>query len=650
MKKKCGFTIPEMLAVIVILGILITISSSAYNGISKRLKENSLTNKVAYYKEKALEYAEDNDIVNKTISLSSLIDLGYVDAEHPENPEQEKIDNPVTNDFLDCMNFTISRDMDDYNITYDLNGSCELLDEEKLEQNVTIERFIKSDDSLESISDDWVNEQVYLLVKVKNISKYSLKDNKINFNVGGSIESGLGSRYCDTIYNLTNPEKECLNVKLINTNYIFNNNVYVNLELLENVNNTTKSYKISKTTNVKIDMESPKVTAEYNSALTTGSVKVTLSATDGNGSGIYGYYISKDDLPAGSTKYDFVSPTENYISQNDKYYIYAVDNTGNISEKQEIIINNIDRTGPTEFISYPNRTSWTRDDLTVSFGCKTDSKAGCKNELTYSIIDTSNGRNKVLVNNKTVNTTSVSYTFHVEDMQINARGNDESKKSDEQKAKEKAENEVVNNNYISTARVIFTIKDNLGNTVEKKYDINVKIDKVNPIVVLRAGDRTKKKKWLGLATAGYYYNMYITVTNAKKIPSGINTSKAGFSTSQTDVKKLQDNPFGNWDKYFSDNITKDNSDRQHLNIYVAKSDIKYFTFREVSKTGVATYGASLATDKDCKEYLASAAAGGAAGLGIGAFALMLFGGPVGWVLAGATAAGVAAGALLCANN
>ena len=133
MKKKCGFTIPEMLAVIVILGILITISSNAYNGISKRLKENSLTNKVAYYKEKVLEYAEDNDIVNKTISLSSLIDLGYVDAEHPENPEQEKIDNPVTNDFLDCMNFTISRDMDDYNITYDLNGSCELLDEEKLE-------------------------------------------------------------------------------------------------------------------------------------------------------------------------------------------------------------------------------------------------------------------------------------------------------------------------------------------------------------------------------------------------------------------------------------------------------------------------------------------------------------------------------------
>lgn len=650
MKKKHGFTIPEMLAVIVILGILIAISSSVYNGISKKLKENSLTNKVNYYKEKALEYAEDNNIINKTISLSSLIDLGYVDAEHPENPDQEKIDNPVTNDFLDCMNFTISRDVDDYNITYDINGSCELLEEEKKEQDVSVERLIKSNGTYKTIADDWVNEPVYLFVKVKNINRYNLKEDKINFNIGGSIESGLGNRYCDTIDNISNPEKECLNVKLVNTNYIFNNNVYIDFELLENVNDITRSYKISKATSVKIDMEDPKVTYEYSSAFTTGSVKVTLKATDGNGSGIYGYYISKYDLPAGISKYDFVSPTENYISENNKYYIYAVDNTGNISAKQEIIIDNIDKTGPTAFIDYPNRTSWTLDDLTVNFGCKTDSQTGCKNELTYSIIDTSNNRNKVLVNNKTVNATMASYTFHVDDLQIEARGDDESNKTEEKKAEEAAENEKANNNYISTARIIFTIKDNLGNTVEKKYDINVKIDKVNPIVVLRAGDKTKKKKWLGLATAGYYYNMYITVSNADKIPSGLDTSKAGFSTTQTDLKKLQSDPFGDWDQYFSDNINDGNTDREHLNIYVDKGNIKYFTFREVSKNGVATYGTSMATDKDCNSYLASAAAGGAAGLGVGAFALMLFGGPVGWVIAGATAAGAAAGALLCANN
>ena len=33
--KKKGFSIPELLAVIVIMGILVTIASASYNGISK---------------------------------------------------------------------------------------------------------------------------------------------------------------------------------------------------------------------------------------------------------------------------------------------------------------------------------------------------------------------------------------------------------------------------------------------------------------------------------------------------------------------------------------------------------------------------------------------------------------------------------------
>ena len=61
MKNKKGFTIPELLAVIVILGILITISIGVYNGISKRLKENNLNTKIAYFKEKALEYASEEN-------------------------------------------------------------------------------------------------------------------------------------------------------------------------------------------------------------------------------------------------------------------------------------------------------------------------------------------------------------------------------------------------------------------------------------------------------------------------------------------------------------------------------------------------------------------------------------------------------------
>ena len=50
MKTKKGFTIPELLAVIVILGVLITIAIGSYNGISNRMKQKTLENKLNYYK------------------------------------------------------------------------------------------------------------------------------------------------------------------------------------------------------------------------------------------------------------------------------------------------------------------------------------------------------------------------------------------------------------------------------------------------------------------------------------------------------------------------------------------------------------------------------------------------------------------------
>ena len=46
MKTKKGFTIPELLAVIVILGVLITIAIGSYNGISNRMKQKTLENKL----------------------------------------------------------------------------------------------------------------------------------------------------------------------------------------------------------------------------------------------------------------------------------------------------------------------------------------------------------------------------------------------------------------------------------------------------------------------------------------------------------------------------------------------------------------------------------------------------------------------------
>ena len=61
--KKCskGFSIPELLAAIVIMGILVTIATASYNGISKNMKQKTYENKLSLIKTKALEYAIDNE-------------------------------------------------------------------------------------------------------------------------------------------------------------------------------------------------------------------------------------------------------------------------------------------------------------------------------------------------------------------------------------------------------------------------------------------------------------------------------------------------------------------------------------------------------------------------------------------------------------
>ena len=45
-KGSKGFSIPELLAVIVIMGILISIATASYNGISKTMKEKTYNNKL----------------------------------------------------------------------------------------------------------------------------------------------------------------------------------------------------------------------------------------------------------------------------------------------------------------------------------------------------------------------------------------------------------------------------------------------------------------------------------------------------------------------------------------------------------------------------------------------------------------------------
>ena len=191
MRRKKGFTIPELLAVIVILGILSTIAISSYNGLSKSMKQKTLENKLEYYKEAAYEYASDAEIENDTVTIGYLAELGYIDLEHPEAIRNERIDNPVTGEYLDCRIFSISKNLDDYDIVDTGEDDCNLAETEHQQADVNAKAYIYIDGKFTDLTNFEVSD---------NLGDFSSEDNSgtnvsdtVSGVVAGAIAGAIGN-------------------------------------------------------------------------------------------------------------------------------------------------------------------------------------------------------------------------------------------------------------------------------------------------------------------------------------------------------------------------------------------------------------------------------------------------------------------------
>lgn len=117
MKNNKGFTLVELLAVIVILAILITIAVPSTISISNRLKANMYCKKIDSIEVEAKLYGEDRkDSFNENLSLEDgtypskkltvkgLIDAGYLKKDNEKEPYML---DPRDNTSMDNMEFYI---------------------------------------------------------------------------------------------------------------------------------------------------------------------------------------------------------------------------------------------------------------------------------------------------------------------------------------------------------------------------------------------------------------------------------------------------------------------------------------------------------------------------------------------------------------
>ncbi len=309
MKKK-GFTLVELIAVIVILGIVLSIAFIGISSFIDRFKERQYNNVINAIEDAASKYAFDTG--ETIVFVEKLITEGYYKVDN----DSDELENPKTGEKLNCYIVDMKKQGTYYIANFNFNSKFET------ENGTCDDSKIKT--QLASINIELYNNGV----KVNNTSNW-IKGNNISLKAkSNSVTIDCSKNEC--IWTSTSgikktgvSEIEVNNNQLLKSKYVFQYNVYSNSEITRYNSNI----------DIKIDNENPIIhvddTEITNNDSDSSLKNVEINASDGNGSGISGYYIGSNSncntVTYSNNRVLSVSPSNNYT-------ICVKDNVGNIGK------------------------------------------------------------------------------------------------------------------------------------------------------------------------------------------------------------------------------------------------------------------------------------------------------------------------------
>ena len=346
MKNKKGFTLMELLSVIVLLGIIITIGLFSISSIRKAILDRQYKNLKTEIELAAEKYYQDTE--NTFFYVQTLIDEGYIKTDN----SSLNIYSPIDSNIMNCYTINIvdgKATLDDKNKNEECNA--------EIAGNYEI-KIVRENDKT---SDKWYKESEILSAVIKS-------DNSVDDSLIYTWTTDLNP---NTIWD---KRKFDLKNLLSEKGGVINDVFYVQ------ANSVDKSYR-SAGKRIKIDTVKPIIDNVNISGDQNKWVKqrdVTIKAHD-LGSGIVGYLFS--DKADCSGNFEKLTKPQNEFTlkrtfkSNGEYYFCLIDDAGNISDSEKIVIQKVDGKPPKCYYNNENY-EWHSGSRTISYGCQ-DDESGC---------------------------------------------------------------------------------------------------------------------------------------------------------------------------------------------------------------------------------------------------------------------------------
>ena len=529
MKNKKGFTLMELLSVIVLLGIIITIGLFSISSIRKAILDRQYKNLKTEIELAAEKYYQDTE--NTFFYVQTLIDEGYIKTDN----SSLNIYSPIDSNIMNCYTINI------------VDGKATLDDKKKNEEcNAEIAgnyelKIIRENDKT---SDKWYKESEELSA-VKS-------DNSVDDSLIYTWTTDLNP---NTIWD---KRKFDLKNLLSEKGGVINDVFYVQ------ANSVDKSYR-SAGKRIKIDTVKPIIDNVNISGDQNKWVKqrdVTIKAHD-LGSGIVGYLFS--DKADCSGNFEKLTKPQNEFTlkrtfkSNGEYYFCLIDDAGNISDSEKIVIQKVDGKPPKCYYNNENY-EWHSGSRTISYGCQ-DDESGC---------------DKLIVNGRKT------YTCSGNNCNIFTQNKDYNETYDKIKINDTEKS-------IGTFKII----DKNGNETtcpdSNKQYLNLFLDNTNPTVKINS-----------MSYSGGYLTVSASVTDSN---SGVQNAYVVYNGKTSNTISCNGNctlrlyvdslVSGNITLYGTDKVGNVGSDSKTINVYTGtKSDSKDYNtlFTEnISYSGTYLY-------------------------------------------------------------